>query len=136
MIKEIFEMLTSDQINHIKIIKYSGRFSDYKKEYFEYTNELKVFQDFAKNYMPLRSVVSNYFDPNIYKKLDLYNKFIVQKSALAFDLYYEIKFVDFKYYMDAFMQKQNKKLETMPPVLKNVLIMGYNSAVKINQHEL
>lgn len=128
-------MLTSDQINHIKIIKYSGRFSDYKKEYFEYTNELKVFQDFAKNYMPLRNVISNYFDSKIFDELTLYHKFIFQKSAKAFDLCYEIKFVDFKYYMDAFIQKQNKKLETMPPVLKNVLIMGYNSAVKINQYE-
>ena len=128
-------MLTSDQINHIKIIKYSGRFSDYKKEYFEYTNVLKVFQDFVTNYMPLRNMVSNYFDDKILDKIKLYVKFIEKKSFFSFDLCYEIKLVDYKYFMDAFDQKQYKKVEKLPSVLKYALIEGYNSAIKINQHE-
>lgn len=128
-------MLTIDNIQHIKTIKFSGDYNEYKKEYSDYTNELRIYQDFAKNYMPLRNVVSNYFDENILKKITLFDKFVMQKSGLAFDLCYEIKMVDYKYFMDAFDQKQNKKLETMPTVLKNALIMGYNSAVKINQYE-
>ena len=128
-------MLTIDNIQHIKTIKFSGDYNEYKKEYSDYANEIRVFQDFAKNYMPLRNVVSNYFDPNILDKLSLYNKFVLQKSAIAFDLSYEINLIDFKYYMNAFDEKQNRKLETMPAVLKKVIIMGYKNAKAINDYE-
>lgn len=128
-------MLTSDQINHIKIIKYSGIFGDYRKEYSEYTDLLKTYDNFAKNYMPLRNMVSNYYDDKILEKMVLYEKFVKKKSCFSFDLCYEIKWVDYKYFMDAFDQKQYKKLEGLPSVLKYALIEGYNSAVKINQHE-
>lgn len=128
-------MLTSDHFNHIKIIKYSGIFSDYKKEYYEYTDLYRTYNDFIKNYLPLRNMIFNYFDDNIIKKIFLYNKFIVKKSAFSFDLCYEIKWVDFKYFMDAFDQKQHEKVEELPSALKYALIEGYNSAIKINQHE-
>ncbi len=128
-------MLTIDQNQHIKTIKFSGDYNEYKKDYSDYTGELRVYQDFIKNYMPLRNLIRNYFDKNILDKISVYNKFVLEKSAIAFDLSYEIKFIDVKYFMDAFDQKQNKKLETMPDVLKKVLIANYNNAVKINEYE-
>lgn len=82
-------MLTSDQINHIKIIKYSGIFGDYRKEYSEYTDLLKTYDNFAKNYMPLRNMVSNYYDDKILEKMVLYEKFV--KKNLAFRLIYVMK---------------------------------------------
>ena len=131
----MIEFKESDKALHIMTVQFSGDYNEYKKEYTEFIEKLGQFKTFVKNYMHMRNRISNYFDNKIVEKLNLYSKYVLQKSTINFDLKNEIKLLDIKYFMDAFDRNDNETLKKMSDSVKAVCVAGYNKAVETYKYE-